>query len=331
MNKTTPGKINWGIIGPGKIAGKFASDLNFFADARLLGIASRELERAKLFSQKYNATKYYGSYEELAKDPKIDIVYIATPHTLHFENTMMCLRHGKSVLCEKPMGINSNEVKAMVKEARLRNLFLMEALWTRFIPATEKMLQLIEEDAIGNINFISADFGFKADTNPLDRTYNKKLGGGSLLDIGIYPIYLSILTLGVPKNIDAMARISETGVDSYCAILLDYQNGQKAVLNSTFEANTPTEAHIYGNKGRIKMQSPFHHSQKISIFKDEYLNEDFDINYIGNGYYHEIKEVTNCLKKGKIESNKLPHSLSLDLISVIDKVKQKIGLKYKGE
>ena len=321
-------KINWGILGLGKIANKFVQDLLLFEKANLYGVASRNSDKAKEFSQKYKAVKHYGSYRELAQDPEVDIIYIATPHTLHFENTMMCLREGKSVLCEKPLGINANQVKTMIAESKSRKLFLMEALWTRFIPATEKMLELVESGKIGDINFMRADFGIKADTNPQGRVYNKKLGGGSLLDIGIYPVYLSLLLIGVPIDIKAMARMSETEVDSYCAMLFDYENGEKAILESTFEAETPTEAYIYGNKGRIKMHTRFHQANRISLFLNDGSKEVFDIEYKGCGYYHEIEEVTQCLTSGKIESKKLPHSISMNLITLLDQIKQKIGLRY---
>ncbi|NOX85029.1 MAG: Gfo/Idh/MocA family oxidoreductase [Chlorobi bacterium] len=327
-----PKKINWGIIGLGSIANTFARDLVRSDKAKLYGVASRDPEKAQKFGKKYKSVKNYGSYEKLAKDPEIDVVYIATPHTLHFENTMMCLQEGKAVLCEKPMGINSKEVETMIEEARSRNVFLMEAIWTRFIPGTEKVLELIRNNQIGDIISIRADFGFKADTNPESRLYNKKLGGGSLLDIGIYPLYLSLLLLGTPVQVKAVARMTKTKVDSYCAMLLDYANGAKAVLESTVEARTPTEAFIYGTKGTVKMHFPFHHTKRISLFQNnKQASKVYHVKYKGNGYYNEIEEVNNCLISGKTESDKLPPSVSMDLIRMIDRVKQEIGLRYDTE
>lgn len=320
--------FHWGIIGLGKIANTFAEDLQLSKNSILYGVASRNIEKAKIFSEKFKAVKYYGSYEELADDPEVDVIYVATPHTLHFENTMMCLKKGKGVLCEKPMGMNLKEVETMVREASLRNLFLMEGLWTRFIPATNKFLELLEEKIIGDLLFIRADFGFKADPDPENRLFNKKLGGGSLLDIGIYPIYLSLLTLGVPNTIKTMARWTETGVDSYCSMLFDYENQTKALLKSTFEADTPTEAHMYGSEGSIKLHRRFHHAERITIAK----NEDktvLDITYRGHGYIHEIEEVEQCLLNGKTESSKLPCHLSIDLVALLDRVRKEIGLHYE--
>ncbi len=323
--------INWGIIGLGNIAHQFANDLNLFKGANLYAVASRSSDKAKEFAQKYKSNKYYDSYESLAKDPDIDVVYIATPHTFHFENTTLCLKEGKSVLCEKPMGINTMQVKIMVAEAKSRNLFLMEALWTRFIPSTQKVLELLGSNVIGNVNSIKADFGFKGDTDPNHRIYNKKLGGGSLLDVGIYPIYFSLLTLGMPNNIKAKALMTRTEVDSNCSMSFDYNNGAKAILDSNIEVNRPIEAYIEGEKGSIKIHSPFHHSKKITLFQKGKPDEEFEINYKGNGYYHEIEEVTKCLLNSTQESKKMPHSDSLNLITIIDRIKQEIGLKYDAD
>jgi len=204
----------------------------------------------------------------------------------------------------------------------------MEGIWTRFIPTTVKLIELLNDNIIGDVISIRADFGFKADFKPNGRIYNKKLGGGSLLDIGIYPIYLSLLVLGLPAHINAMARMTKTEVDGFCAILFDYENSAKAVLESTIEADTPTEAYIYGSKGVIKLHSKFHHSKKISVFQNGKLKEEFNLNYKGNGYVHEIEEVNRCIKTKDIESMKIPHSVSLNLIQLIDRVKDKIGLSY---
>ncbi|SEB52022.1 Predicted dehydrogenase [Tenacibaculum sp. MAR_2009_124] len=323
MNK----KINWGILGLGKIANKFANDLLLSNNANLHAVASRSFEKAKEFAKTYNANKSYDNYTELVEDPEIDIVYIATPHPFHFDNTMLCLLNNKAVLCEKPMGMDSSQVTLMIKEAQSRNLFLMEGLWTRFIPATEKLLEIINSGKIGDIEFVRADFGFKGDLNLKSRLYDKKLGGGSLLDIGIYPIYLSLLLLGIPDQIKAIASMTETEVDSSCSILFNYSEGVIANLDSTIESDTATEAFIYGSKGAIRIHQRFHHANKLTISING-NQEVLDIPYHGNGYLYEIEEANNCLLSGNTESSK--HSLknSLDLISVIDKVKDQIGLSY---
>lgn len=320
--------IKWGIIGLGNIAEKFASDLLLSEKAMLHAVASRSLEKAKQFSAKHNAQNYYDSYEQLAQDSEVDIIYIATPHSLHFENTMMCLKHNKNVLCEKPIGIDMQQSQKMFDEAKSRNLFLMEGLWTRFIPATEKFIELLNQKVIGDVLFIRADFGFKADFDPESRVYKKELGAGSLLDIGIYPVYLSLMTLGIPKDIKVAARFTSTEVDSYCSMLFDYKNSAKASLESTIEADTPIEAYIYGTKGHIKLHSRFHHTEKITVFINGQLKEEFEIPYTGNGYLHEIEEVNHCLLNAQTESSKLSHQTSIDLITILDWVRKEIGLEY---
>lgn len=320
--------IRWGIIGLGNIANKFAADLLLVDGAQLEAVASRDPQKAKDFAQEYHTTKAYSSYQELAEDPELDIVYIATPHTFHYENTMMCLRSGKSVLCEKAFGMNAQEVENMIAEAKKQNVFLMEALWTRFIPATEKLLELVDQKIIGEIKHIRADFGFIADKNPNRRLYNKKLGGGSLLDVGIYPVYLSLLLLGLPQNILAKAQMTDSQVDSFCAMLFDYTNGAKAILESSIESDTPVEAYIYGSKGSIKMHKNFHHTKKLSIHLEGEKPRSIPIEYTGNGYYHEILEVMSCLRNRKSESSKMPHQMSIDLMNTLDRIRAKIGLVY---
>lgn len=317
----------WGIIGLGNIASKFAADLLLSDDALLQGVASRDINKAENFAKKYKANNYYSSYEEMLKDPEIDVVYIATPHVFHFEHTMLSLKHNKSVLCEKPMGMNSQEVKTMISEAKTRNKFLMEAIWTRFIPSTQKVLDLIESDAIGDPIIVKADFGFKSNHSIESRVFDKKLGAGALLDIGIYPIYLSLLTLGVPTDIKAIARMTNTDVDAYSSMLFDYKNKAKALLESTIEADTPTEGFIYGTKGSIKLHKQFHHCKELTVIS-EGKEENIKIDYIGNGYYHEIEEVHKCLANGEIESSKVNHRTSIELIEILDRVRVEIGLEY---
>ena len=323
-------KVRWGLIGLGKIAHKFAEDLQLSENTILQAVGSRSLEKAEVFCDTFGAIDRYGSYEELAASADVDVIYVASPHVFHFEITMMCLKHGKAVLCEKPLGMNNTQVEAMMNEAKRSKLFLMEGLWTRFIPATEKVLELIETDAIGEVKFIRADFGFKGKENLKSRVYDKNLGAGSLLDIGIYPIYLSLLILGIPAEIKAMARLTDDGVDTYCSMLFDYDNSSKASLESTIEADTPVEAIIYGSKGVIKIHRRFHHSKKVSLFRNGELKNVFDMRYDGNGYQFEIEEVNSCLIEKRIESKKLPLSLSLDLISIMDRVRAEIGVTYEN-
>lgn len=327
----TSKKVRWGILGLGNIAGKFAEDLLLVEDAVLQGIASRDALKARIFSANYNAINVYDNYKALAQDPDIDIIYIATPHVFHLEHTMLCLRAGKAVLCEKPFAMNGVEVKTMLEEADHSKLFLMEAMWTRFIPGTEKVIEIIAEGTIGSIEFIKADFGFKGDGKLESRVYNKSLGAGSLLDIGIYPVYLSLLLHGTPKTIRAIGNFTETGVDASCTMFFGYADGTNACLESTILADTPIESFIFGSKGSLQMHSRFHHTKEITVRTNDGNTESFKLNYTGNGYYHEILEVMRCLQHGLIESPKMSHSMSVELMQVLDAVREKIGLKYDGE
>ena len=324
-------KIRWGIMGLGHIANKFASDMLLSDEAELYAVASRDLGKAKAFGANFHSKKFYGSYEEMVKDENVDVIYVATPHSCHFENTMLCFKNNKSVLCEKPMGLDSHQVKEMIKEARSRNLFLMEGMWTRFIPAIKKLMELLQQNSIGDIQSLEADFGFKADFDPEARLFNKKLGGGSLMDVGIYPIYLSLLTLGYPTDMSAVAPMTETDVDGSCSMQFAYEDGTKAILESSIVTDTPTVAKIYGSKGYIKVHSNFHNSEKVSLYQNDELKEEFDLNFQGHGYIFEIEEVNHCLRNKLIENPNLPHSLSLDLMALLDQVKAKIGLSYASQ
>jgi len=323
--------INWGIIGLGKVAEKFAADLLLSKNVKLNAVASRDKNKAEAFAKKYQAFSFHDSYDALVQNPEIDIVYIATPHSFHFEHSMLCLKNGKSVLCEKPMGMNFGEVNAMIAEATKRNLFLMEAMWTRFIPATEKLIHLLQEKIIGDLSYIRADFGFRSTAAPESRVFNKDLGGGALLDIGIYPLYLSLIALGVPDEIKAVARKTTQGIDSFSAQLLSYTSGSKAILESSIEADTPVEATIYGSLGKIKLYSRFHHCERIAIQFFGKTEETIYLPYIGNGYFHEIEEVNHCLLTGAKESTKMPHQMSLKLIKLIDEIRKQTALHYPAD
>ena len=324
-------KIKWGLLGTGKIAHKFAADLRLVQQAELTAVASRSIEKAARFGAEFHAVKYYGTYLKLANDPEIDVVYISTPHVFHCENTLMCLKAGKSVLCEKPMGMNAREVGAMIREAKSSNLFLMEALWTRFIPATEKLIEVIEKGVIGEIINLQSDFGYAAGYDPNSRLFNKKLGGGALLDIGLYPAYLSLLLMGMPDKIKASAVFTGSGVDASCAFHFGYENGAHADLVATLQENTPIEALIKGTKGSINMHKRFHHSEKLTVTEFGKSPEILNMPYLGNGYFHEIQEVINCLQNHQIQSSKMPHSMSMDLITILDKIRKEINLTYEGD
>jgi predicted dehydrogenase len=227
--------------------------LSILPDANVCAVASRDLNRAKDFARTHRIEKAYGTYEELARDPDIDVVYIATPHPWHCENTLLCLQHNKAVLCEKPLAMNEREVLKMVSTAREKNLFLMEALWTRFLPSILKAMEVIAAGELGEVRHIKSDFGIWRSFDPLHRMFNKDLGGGSLLDIGIYPLFLTLLLWGEPDQISAVADIGSTAVDESLALTLKYSDGRIATLFSSFTVDSTLETHICGTKGRLRL------------------------------------------------------------------------------
>lgn len=323
--------INWGIIGPGKIAHKFAQDLAQIESARLSAVLSRSEERAKEFAQAYEAPHAYADPSAFLTCPELDIVYVATPHSHHYEHTMRCLRAGVPVLCEKAFALNSAQAREMTGLAREKGVFLMEALWTRFLPSTLKVLELIEQGAIGRPLSVKADFGFKAQPDPEGRLFSPSLAGGALLDIGIYPVFLAYLILGQPDKLQAMAQFSPTGVDQELGVLFHYDNGSMAHLHATLQALTKTEAFIYGEEGTIHWHTRWHEPTSFSLISPEGRLSNFHFDWEGNGYIYEAKEAMRCLREGLQESPLWPLQQTEGLMALLDQVRSAIGLKYPGE
>ncbi len=320
--------INWGIIAPGRIAHKFAHDLQLVENARLHAVASRSWQRASDFAREYHVPHAFGSYDELLSCPDLDVVYIASPHSEHYAHTLMCLENRIPVLCEKPLAMNSAQVRQMIATAQANEVFFMEAIWTRFIPVFEETKRLVGEGIIGGIKTVRADFGFRAAFPPEHRLFNMELGGGALLDVGIYPIFFALSFLGKPDVVQATAVFGETGADDSCAMLFSYNNGSLAILDSSLQVKTDTEAFLYGEKGTLKLHSRFHHAEEMSISFYDKPSESMGMKYTGHGYFHEIVEVMDCLKKGKNESEKLPHRFSLEMMEVLDWVRREAGIVY---
>jgi len=326
-------KTNWAILGLGKIAKKFATDLKTLPNANLYAVGSRTSKKAKAFAKEFGATKSYGSYEALLADPKVEVVYIATPHVLHCENTLLALNKGVAVLCEKPLAINSKEVALMVAKAKSSKTFLMEALWTLFIPHIKKTKELVASGVIGEIQSIKADFGFKATFNPKSRLFDPNLGGGSLLDIGIYPLLFAQAFLGRPESISASAILGATNVDEELSITLKYAGSKIAQAHSTLRNQTPTEAYIYGTKGHIHIPTRFHEPvSTISVLEYDGLKKTvYQMPKHAIGYKYEAAAVMDYLAAGKKESDVASLQFSIDLMRTMDRIREEIGLVYPME
>jgi len=317
----------WGIIGPGKIAHKFAEGLTEVPGAELYAVASRSLAKAEEFAKEFNATKFYGSYKDLIKDEEVDIIYIATPHVFHYEHTLLCLKHKKAVLCEKPFAMNKEQVNEMILTAKKENIFLMEALWTYFLPHYQYVLELVKSEKFGKITGLEANFGFEAPYLPEKRLFNKDLGGGSLLDIGIYPVFAALTLLGKPDTISAKAEFSETGVDESCSIVFNYQNGVRANLLSTINKTTTTSATINFELATVTINRRFHEPTSVTILQNNQEETiSFDVNT--NGYNFEAEHVQQMLAQGRTESTVMSFEKSLELIGLLDEIREEIGLVY---
>lgn len=322
--------IKWGIVGAGNIAHSFSKDLALVIGGELTAVASRDLDKARSFANEYGAPNAFGSYEELFTSDTVDVIYIATPHTTHAELSIAAMKAGKNVLCEKPVGVNKGEVEAMIKVAKENNVFFMEALWTRFNPTIKKVKELVDNGTIGDIGYLHADFAFYAlDRDENGRLLNPALAGGSLLDIGIYPIFLSYLMLGIPKDIKATANFYKTGVEVQISMIFNYEKAQ-AILYSGLNSNSEMKAEIAGSKGSIFVHPRWHETSGYTLE----INGDssvIEVGKVGKGYTYEIEEVHKCLNAGKTESDLWSHQNSRDLIEIMDTVRSKTGIVFPFE
>jgi predicted dehydrogenase len=318
----------WGIMGAGKIADKFCTALMATEGAEVYAVASRDMDKAKDYAARYNAVATYNNYEDLVNDQNVDIIYIATPHSFHYEQTLLCLQHNKPVLCEKPMSLSTKQTTEMIAAAAEKKLFLMEGMWTACMPFMEKILSLIKEDAIGQPQYIHADFGFTAPFDPAGRLFKKALGGGSVLDVGIYPIFLATIIFGKPSLIQSVSKLTTTGVDEYANMVLQYPGGQTAHLLSSISFNTALEAEIIGTKGRIKIDNPCFKATDFTLILNDGTSEHFSMPHQSNGFEHQIKEVMHCLDNGLLQSSKVPHQLTITVSNIMEEVLKQAGVVY---
>ena len=327
-------KIRWGILGCGRIARKFATDLLLVADAELTAIASRNNETLELFAKDFPCKHHHNNYEALAANNEVDVIYVATPHSHHYEHTMLCLNHNKAVLCEKAFAINSRQAIEMIKTAKERKVFLMEALWTKFLPHYKKLQELLQQKTLGEIKSVLINFGFKTSGNSPQRLFDPLLGGGTLLDIGIYNVFIALSVLGKPDDIEATMTPAPTGVDEQIAVLFKYDNGAMAQLFSSFVTNLPIQAEINGTEGCITLTTRFYEpSTTIQLYRQ--LPGEKEIIPVekeaGFGYQYEARHVNECLKSGLIESPVMTHADTLLLMEILDRIRSKARIEYPAD
>lgn len=323
-------KYKWGVITAGKMAAKFTRGLQLLDNAELYSVGARDIERAKKFASEFGFKKYFGSYEEMVADPELDVVYIASPHSHHLQHTLLCLRHKKAVLCEKAFALNGKEVREMIEEAGRQKVFLMEALWPPFQPIYRKTKEILSQGEPGKIIHLNARFSFQAPFDPLDRKFNLSLGGGSLLDIGIYAVIDALYFMGVPSGIIAKASYSKTGSEDLICIILSYDDGRMATLYSSFKTAGGIGCDIYCENGSLFFCRARDMSQQLKVALNGKETEEYSLLPDGMGYQFEAAEVMKCLDEGKIQSEIVPLSFSQNLMDTLDGIRKAAGIVYPG-
>jgi dihydrodiol dehydrogenase / D-xylose 1-dehydrogenase (NADP) len=324
-------KTRWGILSTGRIAKQFAEGLSVLPDAEIVAVGSRAQETADAFGDKYGVPHRHASYKALAADPDVDVIYIGTPHPFHKDNAILSLEAGKAVLLEKPFTINAGEAEEVITLARKKKLFLMEAMWSRYIPIIVKLRELLAEGAIGEVRMLTADLGFRSEFDPKSRLFNPELGGGALLDVGIYPISFASMVLGTPSRIVSMAHLGQTSVDEQAGIVFGYEGGQLAVLYTALQTSTAIEATVMGTEGKIRIHSPWFYGTTLTLSIEERDDEVISLPYEGNGYNFEAAEVNERLRAGKLESDVMPLDETLAIMQTLDTIRAQWGLKYPME
>lgn len=323
-------QYNWGILAPGKMAAKFTKGLKTVRNASLYAAGSRDKARAERFASEHGFEKFYGSYEELVSDPNVDIIYIASPHSHHHDQAILCLKNGKAVLCEKAFALNTRQAEEMIAEARQQNVFLMEALWPPFQPFYLKAHEILESGILGRIIHVHAYFSFIPPFDASDRKFNTSLGGGSLLDIGIYPVIDALTFIGVPDEIKATALFGETGAEESVSALFRYDNGAMATIYSSFRTNVGIGCDLICEKGNLTLSRGRDMNQRVIVGLHGQEKETIVFSPPALGYHWEAEEVMNCLDNGLVESPVVPLSFSIELINTLDRIRQAAGIVFPG-
>ncbi|MET8048431.1 Gfo/Idh/MocA family oxidoreductase [Streptosporangium sp. NPDC005286] len=321
----------WGILATGGIAATFTEDLKLLPDAEVVAVGSRSEESARAFADRYGIPRAHGSWAELAADPDVDIIYVANTQNAHYAAVRTCLEAGKAVLCEKAFTLNRAEAAKLVDLARERGLFLMEAMWMRCVPGIRKLVELVEGGAVGPVDSVHADFSISVSVEPDHRLRDPKLGGGALLDLGVYPISFAHLVLGVPAGVRSWARLTPEGVDENTGVLLGYDSGAVALLSCGITASSPVTASISGPLGRIELPNPFFRPDTFVLHRMGGEPETFHVPFEGTGMLHEAAEAMRCLREGLLESPLVPWQATLDVMGILDEVRAQVGVRFPGE
>ncbi|GAA4878393.1 Gfo/Idh/MocA family oxidoreductase [Kitasatospora terrestris] len=332
MQPITDRPVRWGILATGGIAAAFTEDLAAVPDARVVAVASRSEASARAFAGRHGIPRAYGSRAELAADPEVDVVYVATPHSDHHASTALMLDAGKAVLCEKPFTLNAGQAAELVSLARKRDVLLMEAMWTYLDPAVRRITELVADGAIGEVRSVQAEFGFPGPADPGHRLWDPAVGGGALLDLGVYPVAFAQLLLGEPESVQAWARLTERGVDANTAVVLGHPGGATALLSCSLDAHCGQRASVQGTEGRIELDRDFFHPAGFTLHRAGREPEPYVAPArTGHGYGLEAAEVIRCLRAGESESPLVPLDTTLAVMRTLDAVRDRIGVRYPGE
>ena len=325
--------IKWGILGTGRISRAFAEGLRTASNGNLHGVASRNHTRSKAYAEEWSVPLAFENYQQMAESDVIDAVYVATPHTQHAENSILCMKNGKAVLCEKPIAVNYGQTKEMVAQARKSNVLLMEGMWSRFPPLMTELRKIISAGEIGEVRTLQADFGFKPKARePEGRLLNPNLAGGSLLDIGIYPISLASMVMGKPKSFVSDWHRGPTGIDEQASCILKYDNGSMALLHSSLESETRQEAFLSGAEGNIRIHKQCWKPQKMTITSNLSQKEKIvEMPFEGNGFNYEAEFFGKLLLEGKTDNEIMSLDESLEIMTLLDQIRKEWGLFYPFE
>ncbi|MET8446368.1 Gfo/Idh/MocA family oxidoreductase [Streptomyces sp. NPDC005209] len=326
--------VRWGILATGGIAAAFTADLVDLPDAELVAVASRSQESAEAFAERFGIPRAYGDWDSLARDEDIDVVYVATPHAAHRVAAGLCLEAGRNVLCEKAFTLNAREAEELVALARERGSFLMEAMWMYCNPLVRRLKALVDEGAIGEVRTVQADFGLAGPFPPAHRLRDPALGGGALLDLGVYPVSFAQLLLGEPAEVMARAVLSDEGVDLQTGALLSWESGALASVHCSIVGGTATTASVTGSRGRIDIPNGFFHPDRFVLHRDGRDPEEFALDPADGPRHslrHEAKEVMRALRAGETESPLVPLEGTLAVMRTLDAIRERTGVRYPGE
>lgn len=320
-----------GILGTGRMANALAQSLGDSDVATVVAVGSRATDSAQQFANEFGLGKFYASYEALAEDPDVDLVYVSSPHSLHSEHCLMCLEAGKAVLCEKPFSINAKEARVVIERARQKKLFLMEAMWTRFIPAIEKLRELLTAGTIGDVNLMTGGGAFIPTFDPDHYLFQPELGGGVLLDAGVYLVSIASMVFGPPEEILATGTISDRGIDEHDAFLLRHDGGAIASLYVSLKTNAAPTINILGERGHILVHAPLFAPTRLTVGVDGMEDEIVELPFAGNGYQFQVGEAARCIGDGRLESSVMRLDETLQIMEAMDEIRRQVGLRYPME